>query len=222
MPAGDVRIVFPASLPMTHAQQDPMPEVVKLRREGFLAGRSAMMPRMVAGLRMRGADELLAEEVVEQLVADCLREDGKNLLARFHGKSAMDAWLMRVAVNRMVSAWRRSSVRRPDPCGPGSAEPGPLDSAMGDLARRALRSAFDSLPHQDRVLLWLHHGFAVPQKRLRASWRRSAPEMSRMLSDARALVRRRTFEAIAREEPGLVLGWDEICEACGDGELYSR
>lgn len=219
MPAGGLGIPSAYPSPMLPPTEDPVPDSVQNLRAVVFRDRGEMAPRMVAALRQRGASELLAEEVVEQILADCMRGDGHNLLARFHGNSPLDAWLMRVAANRMVSAWRRTAVRHQEP--PQRAlEAQPVeDSAMRELVSQALRGALASLEPQDRVLLWLRHGFGVPQKRLCVSWRCSAAEMSRMLSRAREFVRRRTLAAVSRVEPGLNLGWEDICAACGDDEL---
>jgi hypothetical protein len=46
--------------------------------------------------------------------------------------------------------------------------------------------------------------------------------MSRLLARIRADVHRRVLRAIELEEPGLRLGWEEICALCGDDELYCR
>ncbi len=165
---------------------------------------------------------MAAEEVAEQVIADCLRPGGESLLAKFHGRCAMDAWLLRVAINRMVSVRRRAAVvvitgaER----GAGGALDG--DAALCAIVRRAMRAALESLPHQERVLLWLRHGFGVSQKKLCVAWRCGAPAMSRLLARIRADVHRRVLRAIELEEPGLRLGWEEICALCGDDELYCR
>lgn len=222
MPAGGVGIPSARPDPMLPATDDPVSDSVQSLRAVVSRDRGEMAPRMVAALRKRGASEILAEEVVEGILADCMRGDGHNLLARFHGNSSLDAWLMRVAANRMVSAWRRTAVRHQEPPQRALEAQPAEDTALRDLVSGALRGALDSLEPQDRVLLWLHHGFGVPQKRLCVSWRCSAPEMSRMLARAREFVRRRTLAEVSRVEPGLMLGWEDVCEACGDDELCKR
>ena len=89
---------------------------------------------------------MVAEEVAEQVIADCLRPGGESLLAKFHGRCAMDAWLLRVAINRMVSARRRTAVA----AFAGAEHPfhnaADGDVALSAIVRRAMRAALESLP----------------------------------------------------------------------------
>ena len=212
----------PTHLPMVLEKSPCASDILTSRTEILLESRGEVISRMVASLRGRGATEVVAEEVAEQVIADCLRPGGESLLAKFHGRCAMDAWLLRVAINRMVSARRRTAIAAL----PGAENPfhnaADGDAALSAIVRRALRTALESLPHQERVLLWLRHGFGVSQKKLCVAWRCGAPAMSRLLARIRADVHRRVLRAIELEEPGLRLGWEEICALCGDDELYCR
>ncbi len=179
---------------------------------------------IIGTLRNRGAVELDAEEAAEQVIAECLLEGGESLLVRFHGRCAMDAWLLRVAINRVTSIQRRKGSRRRLLAEHEAAavEECSIDAALRETVRRALRTAIAGLPHQWRVMLWLRHGFGVSQERLSKSWRYSPSKVSRILSEARSAVKRETLASLARQEPGLVLGWEEICAACSDDELLTR
>ena len=183
-----------------------------------------MRDLIIGTLRNRGAVELDAEEAAEQVIAECLLEGGESLLARFHGRCAMDAWLLRVAINRVTSIQRRKGMRRRWMAEHEAVavEECRIDAALRETVRRALRTAIAGLPHQWRVMLWLRHGFGVSQERLGKSWRYSSSKVSRILSEARSAVKRETVAALAREEPGLVLGWEEICAACSDDELLTQ
>ena len=74
--------------------------------------RSELKERMVGSLRGRGATMVQAEETAEEVITECLRVGGENLLTRFHGKCAVDVWMMRVAINRLVSAQRLEAAMR--------------------------------------------------------------------------------------------------------------
>lgn len=184
--------------------------------------RLEMRGRMIGTLRGRGALEAEAEELVDQLFADCLCEE-ESLLGKFHGRCDLEVWLLRVAINRLVSVQRRESSRRRrvDRRLEAGGEAA-VESDLRDLARESLKAALAALPHQWRVLLWLRHGFGVSQERLSVAWRCSPSKISRILSRARLAVRRGTLSAVAKVEPGLVLGWEEICAACHDDELFGR
>lgn len=181
-------------------------------------------PRMIASLKSRGASEVMAEDVASDILAECLVDAEANLLRRFQGSEGLDNWLLRVAINRLITLQRRERFFTPlgsaletEPA--EQSEPG-LESPLGDLVTRALREAIASLPPAQRVLLWMRHAYGVPQNRLCVCWRCHPSKLSRMLAAARDEVRDRTLAAIRREEPGLLLNWEDIAGVCADPGIF--
>lgn len=185
---------------------------------------SELRPRMVASLKSRGAPEAMAEDVASEILAECLADAETNLLRRFKGSSGLDHWLLRVAINRLITLQRRERLFSPleesgvpDPAGQSEEE---LESPLCDLVTRSLKEAIASLPAGLRVLLWMRHGYGIPQNRLCVSWRCHPSKLSRMLAAAREEVRDRTLAAIRREEPGLLLNWEDIAGVCADPGIF--
>jgi RNA polymerase sigma factor (sigma-70 family) len=185
---------------------------------------SQIRPRMVASLKSRGATEAMAEDVASEILAGCLADAETNLLRRFTGSGGLDHWLLRVAINRLITLQRRERIfaplegsGAPEPCDQAREE---LESPLSDLVTRSLKEAIASLPPGLRVLLWMRHGYGIPQNRLCLSWRCHPSKLSRMLTAAREEVRDKTLEAIRREEPGLLLTWEDIAGVCGDPSIF--
>jgi RNA polymerase sigma factor (sigma-70 family) len=195
----------------------PTPEFLEgLQRE--------IRPRMIASLRSRGAPEAMAEDVASEILSECLIDAESNLLRRFKGSDGLDNWLLRVAINRLITLQRRerfftplgSALEKESVEHPASG----LESTLGDLVTRALREAISSLPATMRVLLWMRHGYGIPQNRLCICWRCHPSKLSRMLTAAREEVRDRTLAVIHREEPGLLLNWEDIADVCADPNIF--
>jgi RNA polymerase sigma factor (sigma-70 family) len=186
--------------------------------------RTRVHPRMVASLKSRGASEAMAEDVASEILTGCLLDAESNLLRRFTGTSGLDHWLLRVAINRLITLQRRERLFAPlegsgvpEPAG----EPGEeLESPLSDLVTRSLKEAIASLPASQRVLMWMRYGYGIPQNRLCVSWRCHPSKLSRMLTAAREEVRDKTLAAIRREEPGLLLSWEDIAGVCGDPGIF--
>jgi RNA polymerase sigma factor (sigma-70 family) len=185
---------------------------------------SEMRERMLASLRGRGANEADAEDVVADVFTECLRPDGESLLSRYHRRCAFDKWLLRVAINRLISRQRRARMLQLMQMPPEVAceDEGPVDAGLRELVLDALRGALDAMSPQDRVLLWMRHGFGISQKRLCVAWKCHPTRMSRMLAAARERLRRTTIERVRVAEPDLVVGWMDIAGACTDGGLFFR
>lgn len=185
-----------------------------------------LRPRMIAILRSRGASRDLAEDLVSEILSECVAESPRNLLARFNGDGPIDGWLLRVAINRLISRQRRERLME-------SAEIEEIDSlpcensqemegALHGIVSRALRGAIEALPAESRLLLWLRHGFGIPQNRLCVCWGSTPSKISRALSSARDAVRESTLRSIQKEEPGLHLEWQDISGVCAETDLFSE
>lgn len=185
-----------------------------------------LRPRMIASLKSRGASRDLAEDLVSEILADCVADSPRNLLGRFKGAGPIDGWLLRVAINRLISHHRRERLME-------SAEVEVIDSlpcessqemegALHGIVSQALRGAIESLPAESRLLLWLRHGYGIAQNRLCICWRSTPSKLSRTLSSARDAVRERTLRSIQSAEPGLHLEWQDISGVCADSDLFSE
>jgi DNA-directed RNA polymerase specialized sigma24 family protein len=186
---------------------------------------SRLRPRLEASLRMRGATDALAEDVASEILAECLLESDANLLRKFPGTDGLDNWLLRVAINRLISHQRRERHIVPmfDGCEPEpgtNGAGGDLEWPLGDLILRALKQAIGSLPASLRVLMWLRYGHGISQKRLCLCWRWHPTKLSRKLAVAREEVRLRTLAEIRRVEPGLRLDWEDIADVCAETNLF--
>lgn len=181
---------------------------------------------MIASLTSRGASRDLAEDLVSEILAECVGDSPRNLLGRFKGDGPIDGWLLRVAINRLISRQRHerliesAGVEEIDslPC-ENSQE---MEGALHGIVSQALRGAIESLPAESRLLLWLRHGYGITQNRLCISWRSTPSKLSRTLSTARGAVRERTLRSIESAEPGLHLKWQDIFGVCADADLFSK
>lgn len=183
-----------------------------------------MRQRMMSSLRGRGANEADAEDVVADIFSECLRPGGNSLLARYHRRCSFEKWLLRVAINRLISRQRRARLLQLMQMPPEVADEGggDVDEDLRGFVLAALREALDAMPAQERVLLWMRHGFGIPQKRLCVAWRCHPSRMSRMLAAARERFRSITIERLHAAEPGLELEWRDIAGVCGDGVFSWR
>lgn len=185
-----------------------------------------LRPRMVAILRSRGASRDSAEDVVAEILSECVADAPRNLLARFKGEGSMDAWLFRVAINRLISRQRRERLM--ESIGMEALESLPcedsreMEGALQGIVSNALHEAIESLPARMRLLLFLRHGFGIPQNRLCVCWRSTPTKLSRALSSARDAVRERTLETIQSAEPGLQLQWQDISGVCEARGLFTE
>ena len=185
-----------------------------------------LRPRMIVSLTSRGASRDVAEDVVSEILAECVAEAPRNLLARFKGAGPLDGWILRVAINRLISRQRRE--RRMEPAEIGEIESLPcenfqeMEGALEAIISGALREAIESLPAEARLLLWLRHGYEIPQKRLCACWRSTPSKLSRALSSARRIIRDQTLRSIQKEDPGLHLLWQDISDVCSNSLLFTE
>ena len=185
-----------------------------------------LRPRMISSLASRGASRDVAEDVVSEILAECVAEAPRNLLARFKGEGPLDGWLLRVAINRLISRQRRERLMEPTEIGEIESLPCEsmevMEEALQAIVSKALREAIESLPAEARLLLWLRHGYAIPQNRLCICWRSTPSKLSRALSSARRIVRDQTLRSIQTDDPGLHLQWQDISGVCSNSLLFSE
>lgn len=109
-------------------------------------------PRLKGYLRRLSADDVLAEELVQDVMLTVWRK--ANQFDR--RKSAVSTWLFTIARNRWIDTMRRDRSGELDPHDPMLLpdDPEPPDEAI-DAARRAerVREALDALPEEQVELI---------------------------------------------------------------------
>ena len=109
-------------------------------------------PRLKGYLRRLSADDVLAEELVQDVMLTVWRK--ANQFDR--RKSAVSTWLFTIARNRWIDTMRRDRSSELDPHDPMLLpdDPEPPDEAI-DAARRAerVREALDALPEEQVELI---------------------------------------------------------------------
>jgi len=179
---------------------------------------------MVASLVSRGASESTAEDVSSEVLSECFLQPEENLLRRFPGTNGLEHWLLRVAINRLISLQRRErfTTSWPDGFEPELEQDSgnTPESALHELVLRALFKAVASLPPAHRVLLWLRYGLGIPQNRLSVCWRCHPAQLSRRLAAVRTRFRDLTMAEIHKQEPGLQLKWEDIVSVCAGRNVF--
>ncbi|MFZ4721963.1 MAG: RNA polymerase sigma factor [Phycisphaerales bacterium] len=114
-------------------------------------------PRVFAFLRSYTRDPELAEEVVQSVFCTVARK-----LADYEEQGRFDAWLFRIALNRLRDEMRRRKKHARPMDADVLADVGPAARAEVRAGREeieALRAAMEELPEQDRLVIDLrHHG----------------------------------------------------------------
>lgn len=123
-------------------------------REGFEAFCHAEHPRLVGMLSLYVGDARLAEEIAQDSLAIAWR-DWRKVRSMSHPS----AWLMRVALNRSNSLFRKRAAERRAAERIGEVAP----TEEPDLASAvAVRSAVKSLPARQRTVVVLHFFLDLP------------------------------------------------------------
>lgn len=191
--------------------------------EEFRELKERLFPVMISSLQRRGAPAALASDIVSDVFGDCVLEGEQSLLSKYKEGSSLDAWLIRVAINRLIDTQRRAKFR--DESGPErldslrSPVPSFRDPDWEQLVIEALNYAYSQCSPEDRVLLWMVHAMKINQKFLCRSWNYSASKMSRRLASIRESFRTMTLSYIRSREPDLSLGWPDILSLCIEQKL---
>lgn len=113
-------------------------------------------PRVKAYMLKLGADNALAEELMQESLVSVWRKAGKF----DPSKAAASTWIFTIARNLRIDAYRKASRPEPDPNDPAFVSEGetPADDAMmqSEIAER-LRSIIATLPEEQRTMLQLSY-----------------------------------------------------------------
>lgn len=210
---------------------------------GCLAGDAAVViqfrnevsPYLAAVLCRRGASPSEAEDLVSDLMNDCLagRNGKQPLLRRFQPRSSLRSWLTTVATNRLIDYKRRQrfvvdvqgEVERAQQSvtgGHDSIDDASMDSELAALMRDALEKALADCPAEHRLMLSLVYIDGISQRKVAQMWGWHESKISRTLSQAMEGICTRTMENIRRQDPWLQLSWEDfvsMCEVAGSDFL---
>ncbi len=180
----------------------------------------------------RGATPTEAVDIVADVWSDCFDSHGgrRPLLAQYHGKGNLEAFLSRVALNRLIDFKRRQRFRgqlpgkygRADVRGggdpfdqlPGESGVTPGEDRLIDLLRQALLTSFSHCDPEELLILKLVGFAGVGQERVARIWGWSQSKVSRNLSATIESVRAETLRHVRRADPWLELEWDDFINLC--------
>lgn len=116
-------------------------------------------PRVFAFLRTYTRDPELAEEIVQSVLCTVARK-----LADYEEQGRFEAWLFRIALNRLRDEMRRRKKHARPMAAEVLADVGPAAHAeerAGAEELEALRASMEELPEQDRLVIALRHQGAM-------------------------------------------------------------
>ncbi|MEM7145866.1 MAG: RNA polymerase sigma factor [Verrucomicrobiota bacterium] len=192
------------------------------------AARTAQLERILVS---RGGSASEARDVVADLWADCFGSSGgKALLAKFNGKGSLEAFLTRVAVNRLIDFKRHQRFQTAPP---GGEEGGGMDDlpsgdeehedlgedGLVEVLRGALTRAFESSDPETLVMLQLVGVHGINQERVAEAWGWSQSKVSRQLGALTSELRDKTLEEVKQMDPWLEIQWEDfisLCRSCSD------
>ncbi len=191
-------------------------------------------PMLERVLMSRGVDQVQAEDLVADVVAECFGA-GKHgqtrpLLEKFEGRSSLSTWMIRTTWNRWLDLKRRDKFRgelpsydhEDDRSGDqfdrvAGAEDNLLDSDLSELMGRAIREAFESLGPEVLLMLKLSYLHGVSQATIARMWQCDQTRVSRTLTAARQQVATYTMKRIRESDAGLQLEWEDFQKLCAAG-----
>jgi RNA polymerase sigma-70 factor (ECF subfamily) len=153
-------------------------------------------PRVFAFLRSHIRDPELAEEIVQSVFCTVARK-----LADYEEQGRFEAWLFRIAMNRLRDEMRRRKKHARPMDAEVLADVGPSARAEERASREeldALREAMEGLPEQDRLVIDLRHqggmGFQQMADLLKEPLGTLLARHHRALRKLREMLRRRLGE----------------------------
>jgi RNA polymerase sigma factor (sigma-70 family) len=179
-------------------------------------------------LRARGASAIEAEDLLADLWSDCFgaTDSGSPLLLKYHGRCALDSWLITVVTNRLIDLKRRQAFRSElaplesttIPTDGFDLVPGTptrcVEAPLLDLLRGAIAKAFSSCDKEGLLMLRLVHIYRVTQREIGRMWGWHESKVSRALDCAREKIRRNILSEIKRTDRWLKVEWDDFTDLC--------
>ncbi|MEP6670587.1 MAG: hypothetical protein ABJF10_15610 [Chthoniobacter sp.] len=171
-----------------------------------------------------GADAEQAQELANEMRADCLAEraDNRPRLATYGGNSPLRTWLKAVALNKLVQRKRNEKRKRQleidgrpidDPGVEGEA-PSSTEAPLLEIMRGAVEAAFHECDAEDFVLVQLAHANDLLGRELAQMYSCSEAKISRDLERARRSIADATMNYVREKDPWLVLKWEDFLDLC--------
>lgn len=181
---------------------------------------------LVGILRNRGATEIEAKDIIQNLWGDCVpRENSEKpcLMARYSGVSALSTWLATVATNRLIDSKRRKRIETVDESveeekfgkyvstTDTDLENDPTGSVK-ELLHECVQEAINTLDIEHRLMLRLVFIENIQQREIALMWDTSNTTVTRIFQNAMSQVKRKTMNALKQREPWLELQWEDFLQ----------
>ena len=198
---------------------------------GRRIGEILLSQERLAMLVKRGAGREEARDIQAELAKGCFSENHERgqlygLLAKYSGKAPLEAYLNRVALNRLIS-FKRRQVLAPVSLNSGVGEKESVvqvSEAVGveredevvELLKLAVSEAFSEVDQRALVMLRLVQSYGISQKRVGQLWGWNESMMSRQMAAMLSQLRELILAKISERDPWLQLEWDDFIALCGD------
>lgn len=183
-------------------------------------------PLLADALIKQGASLSEATDIVADLLGDCVPGGERpSLLERYEAKSALFAWLRRIALNRFIDRKRRGKFNgelpvasedyREDPFDLVAAPAESLeDPSVTDLVTECVQAAFAECPADALLMLRLVYLHSLSQRDVGRMWGWHESKVSRRLSQAMEQIKSSTLRQIAERDAKLTLTWEDLLGMC--------
>ena len=197
---------------------------------GRQVGEMLLTGKLKAMLINRGASQDEAQEIQSELAAGCFSESPQRgmlfgLLAKYSGKAPLEAYLGRVALNRLISLKRRKTPEMVSVDEEDSERPAvqlsdnagvQAEDEVTDLLREAVRNSLQRVNPEKLVLLRLVQSYQLSQKRVGQMWGWSESKISRNLGELLVSLREEIMAEVQRRDPWLEVEWEDFIALCGE------
>lgn len=181
---------------------------------------------LIGILRTRGATEIEAKDIVQNLWGDCVpRENSEKpcLMARYSGASALATWLATVSTNRLIDSKRRKRINTVNESVDeekfgkyvSATDPDLQDDPTGavrDLLQKCVQEAINSVELEHRLMLHLVFIESIQQREVAMMWNTSNTTVTRIFQASMNQVKRKTMHALKVREPWLDLQWEDFLQ----------
>ena len=181
---------------------------------------------LIGILRSRGANEIEAKDIVQNLWGDCVPRaysEKPCLMVRYSGVSSLSTWLATVVTNRLIDSKRRKRIDTvnesidEDKFGKyvsaidTDLEHDPTGSVK-ELLHECVSEAIESLDLEHRLMLRLVFIENLQQREIAQMWGTSSTKVTRIFQASMAHVKKRTMSALKEKEPWLELKWGDFLQ----------
>jgi len=197
--------------------------------EAFVEFENQCRPYLIAVLRKRGASETEADDIVADVVSDCVSRPERPLLSGFEGRCSLRGWLSTIATRRWIDRRRKDKFRAEVTISNGEVDASmdsftsptirQPDTVLIDLLRDAIDGGFDACPAESLLHLRLVYLHGFSQRNLAQVWGCHESKISRSVNAAMACIRKTVLDDISRRDPNIHLSWEDFVDLCAHGDL---